>query len=77
MGLAVLLLHYPCCLFIGFGKRIEVGMDIEEMLEELESCANFMNGMRFDPRIPVDVKQALCEKSQEIYDLVEDCLNEE
>lgn len=47
-------------------------MDIEELLEKLESCANFMNGMRFDPRIPTDVKQALCEKSQEIYDFVED-----
>ena len=52
-------------------------MTNEELLEKLESVANFMNGMRFDPRIPVDVKQALCEKSQEIYDLVEDCLNEE
>lgn len=52
-------------------------MDIEEMLEELESCANFMNGMRFDPRIPADVKQALCEKSQEIYDFVEDAQNDD
>ena len=77
MGLVVLLLHYPYCLFIGFGERIEVGMSIEEMLEKLESCANFMNGMRFDPRIPVDVKQALCEKSQEIYDFVEDAQNDD
>lgn len=47
-------------------------MTTEELLAKLESCANFMNGMRFDPRIPADVKQALCEKSQEIYDFVED-----
>lgn len=52
-------------------------MNIEELLEKLESCANFMNGMRFDPRIPVDVKQALCEKSQEIYDFVEDAQNDD
>lgn len=52
-------------------------MNIEELLEKLESCANFINGMRFDPRIPVDVKQALCEKSQEIYDFVEDVRNDD
>ena len=47
-------------------------MNIEELLEKLESAANFINGMRFDPRIPSDVKQALCEKSQELYDFIED-----
>lgn len=52
-------------------------MDIEELLEKLESCANFMNGMRFDPRIPTDVKKALYEKSQEIYDFVEDMQNDD
>lgn len=52
-------------------------MTNEELLEKLESVANFINGMRFDPRIPNDIKQALSERSQEIYDLVEDCLNEE
>ena len=36
----------------------------------------YLNGMRFDPRIPTDVKQALCEKSQEIYDFVEDAQND-
>lgn len=47
-------------------------MNNEELLEKLESTANFMNGMRFDLRIPNDVKQALCEKSQELYDFIED-----
>lgn len=47
-------------------------MNNEELLEKLESAANFINGMRFDPRIPNDVKQALCEKSQELYDFIED-----
>ena len=47
-------------------------MNNEELLEKLESVANFINGMRFDPRIPNDAKQALCEKSQELYDFIED-----
>lgn len=51
-------------------------MSNEEILEKLESVANFINGMRFDPRIPIDVKQALCEKSQEIYDFIEDSQND-
>ena len=52
-------------------------MDIEDLLEKTESAANFINGMRFDPRIPNDVKQALCEKSQELYDFVEDAQNDD
>lgn len=44
-------------------------MSNEELLEKLESVANFMNGMRFDPRIPDDIKRSLCEKSQEIYSI--------
>lgn len=51
-------------------------MGIEELLEKLESVANFINGMRFDPRIPSDIKEALACKSQEIYEVVEDCLND-
>ena len=51
-------------------------MKTEELLEKLESMANFMNGMRFDPRIPIDAKQALCEKSQELYEFIEDSQNE-
>ena len=51
-------------------------MEDEELLEKLESVANFMNGMRFDPRVPFDIKQALCEKSQEIYDFIEDAQND-
>ena len=50
-------------------------MKTEELLEKLESMVNFMNGMRFDPRIPIDVKQALCEKSQELYEFIEDAQN--
>ncbi|WP_171497487.1 hypothetical protein [Acinetobacter bereziniae] len=33
--------------------------DNEELLEALESVANFMRGMGMDPRIPHDTKEAL------------------
>ena len=33
-------------------------MSNEELLEQLESVANFMRGMQFDPHIPVDTKEA-------------------
>ena len=51
-------------------------MNNEELLEKLESAANFMNGMRFDPRIPNDVKQKKKKKSQELYDFIEDAQDE-
>ncbi|QXR26979.1 hypothetical protein [Acinetobacter junii] len=43
----------------------------DELLEHLESVANFMRGMGFDPRIPNDVKQALINRSSQIDELVE------
>lgn len=43
----------------------------EELLEALESVANFMRGMQFDPRIPSDTKQALAERTNEIDTLTE------
>ncbi|EEY94053.1 hypothetical protein HMPREF0026_01329 [Acinetobacter junii SH205] len=46
-------------------------MDNEELLEQLESVANFMRGMQFDPRIPQDVKEALSYRVQEIDELVD------
>ncbi|MBI1450340.1 MULTISPECIES: hypothetical protein [Acinetobacter] len=46
-------------------------MNNEELLEQLESTANFMRGMQFDPRIPNDTKQALIERAQNIDALVE------
>ena len=51
-------------------------MDNEELLEALESVANFMRGMQFDPRIPADTKEALLERAQEIDELVEQHLEE-
>ena len=46
-------------------------MDNEELLEALESVANFMRGMQFDPRIPQDVKEALNYRVQEIDELID------
>lgn len=51
-------------------------MSNEELLEQLESVANFMRGMQFDPRIPADTKEALLERAQEIDGLVEQHLKE-
>lgn len=51
-------------------------MSNEELLEKLESTANFMRGMQFDPRIPADTKEALLERAQEIDELVEQHLEE-
>ncbi|MFU8927544.1 hypothetical protein [Acinetobacter puyangensis] len=46
-------------------------MDNEELLEALESVANFMRGMQFDPRIPNDTKQALIERASTLDKLVQ------
>ncbi|WP_171494610.1 hypothetical protein [Acinetobacter junii] len=46
-------------------------MDDQELLEQLESVANFMRGMQFDPRIPQDVKEALNYRVQEIDELID------
>lgn len=51
-------------------------MNNEELLEQLESSANFMRGMAFDPRIPSDTRQALIERAQEIDGLVEKYLDD-
>ena len=43
----------------------EQGM-IDELVEQLESEANFMRGMQFDLRIPRDVREALKGRAEEI-----------
>ena len=48
----------------------------EELLEQLESIANFMRGMQFDLRIPSDARHALIERAQEIDEVVEKYLKE-
>ena len=46
-------------------------MSNEELLEQLESVANFMRGMQFDVRIPADAREALRDRAMEIDDIVE------
>ncbi|MDC5216848.1 hypothetical protein [Acinetobacter baumannii] len=46
-------------------------MNNEELLEQLESVANFMRGMQFDPLIPQEAKEALSYRAQKIDELVE------
>ena len=48
-----------------------IEMDNEELLEAIESVANFMRGMQFDQRIPSDAREALRERAMELDDLVE------
>lgn len=38
----------------------------EEAFEMLESTANFMRGMCFDPRLHPDIKKAILERVREI-----------
>ena len=49
--------------------------DNEELLEALESVANFMRGMGMDPRIPHDTKEALGERASDIDKLVQKYLD--
>ncbi len=46
-------------------------MNNDELLEQLESSANFMRGMCFDPRIPNDTKEELQERAQAIDEVVQ------
>ena len=46
-------------------------MNSEELLEQLESVANFMRGMQFDTRLPSDAREALRERAIDLDDLVE------
>lgn len=43
----------------------------EELLQALESAANFMRGMSFDPALPSDRKSALTDKAMEIEAVIE------
>lgn len=48
----------------------------DELLEAMQSAANFMRGMQFDPRIPSDTKQALIDRAEELDALVEKYLED-
>ena len=56
---------------INYVQQAELTMNPEKLLEQLESTANFMRGMCFDPRIPNDTKEALQERAQAIDEVVQ------
>jgi hypothetical protein len=43
----------------------------EELLQALESAANFLRGMSFDPRLVGDIPSACIAKATEIDEIVE------
>lgn len=43
----------------------------EELLKALESAANFLRGMTFDPRLVGDIPSACLAKATEIDEIVE------
>ena len=51
-------------------------MNHEELLEQIESAANFMRGMQFDLRLPSDAREALRERAMELDDFVGHYSNE-
>ena len=51
-------------------------MSHEELLEQIESAANFMRGMQFDLRLPSDAREALRERAMELDDFVGNYSNE-
>lgn len=48
---------------------------MDELIEMLESTANLMRGMCFDPSIPKHAKEALESRYKEIDKLVEDAID--
>ncbi|WP_171494890.1 hypothetical protein [Acinetobacter soli] len=50
-------------------------MNNEELLEQLESVANFMRGMQFDNRLPSDAREALRDRAIDLDDFVENYSN--
>ena len=50
-------------------------MSKDEVVEQLESVANFMRGMCFDPRLHSEIKEAILSRVSEIDDTIEAAIN--
>jgi hypothetical protein len=48
----------------------------EELLEQIESAANFVRGIQFDQRLLNDAREALRERAMELDDFVDNYSNE-
>lgn len=51
-------------------------MSHEELLEQIESAANFVRGIQFDQRLLNDAREALRERAMELDDFVDNYSNE-
>lgn len=51
-------------------------MNKEEILDKLESTANFMRGMCFDPRLHHEIRDAILSRVSEIDEFIEDAVND-
>lgn len=51
-------------------------MSHEELLEQIESAANFVGGIQFDQRLLNDAREALRECAMELDDFVDNYFNE-
>lgn len=52
-----------------------ITMNKEEILNKLESTANFMRGMCFDPRLHPEIKEAIRNRVSEIERFIEDVIS--
>ena len=51
-------------------------MSHEELLEQIESAANFVRGIQFDQRLLNDAREALRERAMKLDDFVDNYSNE-
>ena len=51
-------------------------MTPEDLIEKLESTANFMRGMRFDPRLHHEIRDAITERVTEIDLFIEQYMDD-
>lgn len=51
-------------------------MSNEQLIEKLESTANFMRGMCFDPRLHHEIREAIRERVSDIDDFVQAVLDD-
>lgn len=49
-------------------------MSNDELIEQLESAANFLRGMGFDPAIPKHAKEAIAAKVRDLDAVIEKAL---
>lgn len=51
-------------------------MNPDDLIEKLEATANFMRGMRFDPRLHHEIRDVITERVTEIDLFIEEYMRE-